>query len=119
ARSPVLTIEPRRNPSISGSTRLRLRKSCSRPGFTRNRTMLNAVMASSLSPLHAGGLYHQRRAGPRCREEKIMSDITIGPIGQVSRMVSSIPTAEAWYGGTLGLRHLYTFGRLAFFDCGG
>ena len=42
-----------------------------------------------------------------------------GPIGQISRTVRDIKQAEAWYGNVLGLRHLYTFGRLAFFDCGG
>jgi catechol 2,3-dioxygenase-like lactoylglutathione lyase family enzyme len=40
-------------------------------------------------------------------------------LGQVSRTVRDIAEAEAWYGGVLGLRHLYTFGKLAFFDLGG
>jgi len=40
-------------------------------------------------------------------------------IGQVSRSVGDIAAAEHWYGKVLGLRHLYTFGKLAFFDCGG
>jgi DNA-binding CsgD family transcriptional regulator/catechol 2,3-dioxygenase-like lactoylglutathione lyase family enzyme len=43
----------------------------------------------------------------------------LGPIGQISRTVKDIAKAEAWYGGVLGLPHLYTFGKLAFFDCGG
>jgi DNA-binding CsgD family transcriptional regulator/catechol 2,3-dioxygenase-like lactoylglutathione lyase family enzyme len=43
----------------------------------------------------------------------------LGPIGQISRTVKDIAEAEAWYGGVLGLPHLYTFGKLAFFDCGG
>jgi DNA-binding CsgD family transcriptional regulator/catechol 2,3-dioxygenase-like lactoylglutathione lyase family enzyme len=43
----------------------------------------------------------------------------LGPIGQISRTVRDIKQAEAWYGNVLGLRHLYTFGSLAFFDCGG
>ena len=43
----------------------------------------------------------------------------LGPIGQISRTVGDIDTACAWYGGVLGLQHLYTFGKLAFFDCGG
>jgi catechol 2,3-dioxygenase-like lactoylglutathione lyase family enzyme len=33
--------------------------------------------------------------------------------------VSDIQKAERWYSDVLGLRHLYTFGNLAFFDCGG
>lgn len=40
-------------------------------------------------------------------------------IGQVSRTVGDIAAAEHWYGEVLGLKHLYTFGKLAFFDCGG
>jgi DNA-binding CsgD family transcriptional regulator/catechol 2,3-dioxygenase-like lactoylglutathione lyase family enzyme len=45
--------------------------------------------------------------------------IQLGPIGQISRTVKDLAKAEAWYGGVLGLPHLYTFGKLAFFDCGG
>jgi len=44
---------------------------------------------------------------------------TLGPIGQISRTVRDIDAACAWYGGVLGIPHLYTFGKLAFFDCGG
>jgi|SRR5471030_865867 len=40
-------------------------------------------------------------------------------IGQISRTVRDIKQAEDWYGRVLGLPHLYTFGTLAFFDCGG
>jgi catechol 2,3-dioxygenase-like lactoylglutathione lyase family enzyme len=40
-------------------------------------------------------------------------------LGQISRTVRDINEAEAWYGGVLGLRHLFTFGKLAFFDLGG
>jgi catechol 2,3-dioxygenase-like lactoylglutathione lyase family enzyme len=45
--------------------------------------------------------------------------LRLGPIGQVSRTVSDIDRAVGWYGGVLGLPHLYTYGHLAFFDCGG
>jgi catechol 2,3-dioxygenase-like lactoylglutathione lyase family enzyme len=45
--------------------------------------------------------------------------LRLGSIGQVARPVSDVPRAVAWYGGVLGLPHLYTFGDLAFFDCGG
>jgi catechol-2,3-dioxygenase len=48
-----------------------------------------------------------------------MIDLELGPIGQIARSVSDIREAERWYGETLGLKHLYTFGHLAFFDCGG
>jgi catechol 2,3-dioxygenase-like lactoylglutathione lyase family enzyme len=48
-----------------------------------------------------------------------MDSLRLGPLGQVSRHVSDIETAARWYGAVLGLPHLYTFGDLAFFDCGG
>ena len=48
-----------------------------------------------------------------------MTTMQLGPIGQISRSVSNIKEAQEWYGGVLGLPHLYTFGTLAFFDCGG
>ena len=45
--------------------------------------------------------------------------IQLGPIGQVALSVADITRAEAFYRGVLGLPHLFTFGQLAFFDCGG
>lgn len=48
-----------------------------------------------------------------------MIDLKLGPIGQIARCVGDIRRAEEWYGKKLGLAHLYTFGNLAFFDCGG
>ncbi|MBA3897159.1 MAG: VOC family protein [Sphingomonadaceae bacterium] len=43
----------------------------------------------------------------------------LGAIGQISRKVADIAAARVWYGEVLGLQHLYSFGDLAFFDCGG
>ena len=45
--------------------------------------------------------------------------LQLGPIGQISRTVSDIEAAQRWYGEVVGLPHLYTFGKLAFFNCGG
>ena len=45
--------------------------------------------------------------------------LQLGPIGQISRTVRDIDAACEWYGKVLGLKHLYTFGKLAFFDLGG
>ena len=45
--------------------------------------------------------------------------LNLGPIGQVARSVGNTVASEAWYRDVLGLRHLYTFGPLAFFDLGG
>ncbi len=44
---------------------------------------------------------------------------TFGSIGQISRHVGDVTKAVEWYRDVLGLIHLYTFGDLAFFDCGG
>jgi DNA-binding CsgD family transcriptional regulator/catechol 2,3-dioxygenase-like lactoylglutathione lyase family enzyme len=49
----------------------------------------------------------------------VTAELKLGPIGQISRQVSDIPKAVDWYKNTLGLPHLYTYGDLAFFDCGG
>lgn len=46
-------------------------------------------------------------------------NLRLGPIGQIARHVSDVAAAERWYRDVLGLPHLYTFGDLAFFDCGG
>ena len=53
--------------------------------------------------------------GSKSMNEKPLS----GAIGQIARSVSDIGTSEKWYRDVLGLPHLYTFGTLAFFDCGG
>jgi DNA-binding CsgD family transcriptional regulator/catechol 2,3-dioxygenase-like lactoylglutathione lyase family enzyme len=51
--------------------------------------------------------------------DDVRTELRLGEIGQISRVVSDIGRAVDWYGGVLGLPHLYTFGDLAFFDCGG
>lgn len=43
----------------------------------------------------------------------------LGPIGQVSLSIREVARAERFYGETLGLAHVFTFGDLAFFDAGG
>jgi catechol 2,3-dioxygenase-like lactoylglutathione lyase family enzyme len=45
--------------------------------------------------------------------------LTLGPLGQISRPVRNIEQSIEWYANKLGLKHLYTFGKLSFFDCGG
>ena len=53
------------------------------------------------------------------RRKAMTADMKLGPIGQVSRSVSDIDRAEAWYRDVLQLPHLYRFGKLTFFDCCG
>ena len=50
---------------------------------------------------------------------EMTTDLQLGALAQISRGVRDIKESEAWYGTTLGLKHLYSFGTLAFFDCGG
>ncbi|HZX03165.1 VOC family protein [Kribbella sp.] len=45
--------------------------------------------------------------------------VQLGAIGQIARPVTDIERAVEFYRDVLGLPHLYTFGDLAFFDCGG
>ncbi len=44
---------------------------------------------------------------------------SLGSIGQISRQVRDLNAAVTWYRDVLGLKHLFTFGTLAFFDCHG
>jgi DNA-binding CsgD family transcriptional regulator/catechol 2,3-dioxygenase-like lactoylglutathione lyase family enzyme len=53
------------------------------------------------------------------QERQMHAPVALGPIGQVSRSVKDIAAATAFYRDVLGLPHLYSFGNLAFFDCGG
>ena len=49
----------------------------------------------------------------------VEKDLQLGAIGQIARSVGNTQVSERWYREVLGLPHLYTFGTLAFFDCGG
>src|SRR5258706_4264158 len=53
------------------------------------------------------------------KEAPMDEALRIGPVGQIARRVKDIGAARRWYGEVLGLPHLYSFGDLAFFDCGG
>lgn len=52
-------------------------------------------------------------------ERKVTMTTELGPIGQIARTVKDIRAAERFYKEVVGLPHLYTYGNLAFFDCGG
>ena len=45
--------------------------------------------------------------------------LELGAIAQIARTVKDVAAARRWYAEVLGVRHLYSFGNLAFFDCGG
>src|SRR3984957_9745608 len=44
---------------------------------------------------------------------------SLSRIGQIALAVRDVDKAEAFYEGTLGLRKLYRYGDLTFFDCAG
>jgi methylmalonyl-CoA/ethylmalonyl-CoA epimerase len=44
---------------------------------------------------------------------------SLGPLGQIARPVADADRAEAFYEGVLGLRKLFRFCGLVFFDCAG
>ena len=43
----------------------------------------------------------------------------LGPVGQIALNVADADDSESFYGEVLGLRKLFRFGGLVFFDCGG
>ena len=47
------------------------------------------------------------------------TSLALGPLGQVSMYAVDAAATERWYRDVLGLRHVFTFGDLVFFDCGG
>lgn len=53
------------------------------------------------------------------KETTMATAATLGRIAQISRTVKDIGQAETWYREALGLKHLYTFSQLSFFDCAG
>ncbi len=59
------------------------------------------------------------RASHLHQKEKPMQDQPLGAIGQISRTVKDVEAATTWFKEVLGLKHLYSFGNLAFFDCSG
>jgi DNA-binding CsgD family transcriptional regulator/catechol 2,3-dioxygenase-like lactoylglutathione lyase family enzyme len=80
-------------------------------GIDRKRSLRTWFRSPHGSALTAQGRLSQL--------EQSMSTLNLGPIGQISRSVRNIRDTEDWYKNVLGLPHLYTFGKLAFFDCSG
>lgn len=49
----------------------------------------------------------------------VENSVILTAVGQIARSVSNIEASAKWYREVLALPHLYTYGTLAFFDCGG
>lgn len=45
--------------------------------------------------------------------------VTLNQIGQIALIVDNVDTAEKFYENILGMRKLYRFGNLVFFECDG
>lgn len=53
------------------------------------------------------------------KEKRMETKLEFSGLGQVARTVADISVSVAWYRDVLGLRHLFTFDKIAFFDLGG
>lgn len=53
------------------------------------------------------------------RNDDMSDTFPMGPLGQISMLTRSAATSEAWFKEKLELPHIFTFGDLVFFDCGG
>ncbi|TDR22596.1 LuxR C-terminal-related transcriptional regulator [Marinicella litoralis] len=72
---------------------------------SNKKSLLHYLGAPKDSPFHRS--QHMKKATP------------IQSLGQISRTVKNIAQSETWYKDVLGLKHLYTYGQLAFFDLNG
>jgi DNA-binding CsgD family transcriptional regulator/predicted enzyme related to lactoylglutathione lyase len=65
--------------------------------------------------------WHQapKQSALKHKETAVNAPTSLGPIGQISRSVRNVLESQSWYAEVLGIPHLYTFGKLAFFDCSG
>jgi DNA-binding CsgD family transcriptional regulator/catechol 2,3-dioxygenase-like lactoylglutathione lyase family enzyme len=100
------------NPAIAG----RLGTSVDAVKFHVANILAKLGAADRLELRHWNGV---RRGAALLRQSIQEQEFDMGPIGQISRQVRDIEAARRWYGEVLGLKHLYSFGDLAFFDCGG
>ena len=75
-------------------------------GVANRRALKTWGGAPKDSPLRTGG-------------NNMSDEIRYTGLGQVARSARDLTAAESWYRDVLGLDHLFTFGNLAFFDCGG
>src|ERR1700733_12260957 len=93
----------------------------------RRGISIDAVKYHAANALAKLGLANRKQARHRDRapnasaleEKHVNAPMKLGSIAQIARSVQDIRQAEDWYKTVLSLPHLYTFGKLAFFDCNG
>ena len=82
-----------------------------------------ANVLAKLGLADRGALRHWHQAPKQSalkhKETAVNAPTSLGPIGQISRSVRNVLESQTWYTEVLGIPHLYTFGKLAFFDCNG
>jgi len=79
----------------------------------------NALAKLGLANRKALRHWHRAPKDSALEEKPVNAQMKLGSIAQIARSVHDIRQAEEWYKNILGLPHLYTFGKLAFFDCNG
>ena len=79
----------------------------------------NAVAKLGIANRRELRQWHVAPKGSALEEAGMSTQMKLGPIAQIARSVRDIKQSQEWYSNVLGLPHLYTFGNLAFFDCGG
>jgi DNA-binding CsgD family transcriptional regulator/catechol 2,3-dioxygenase-like lactoylglutathione lyase family enzyme len=103
---------------------LSYREIAARRGISRDAVKYHVANAvAKLGVVNRAGLrrwFREPAGSALSRKERPMtSTLKLGALAQIARSVRDIQESEAWYGKTLGLPHLYSFGPLAFFDCSG
>lgn len=90
-----------------GAIKYHVRNILAKTGATDRTTLKQRLLAPRESDMTPKG------------DSVMASTATFGRIGQIARTVGNIEQARNWYELVLELPHLYTFGTLSFFDCGG
>jgi len=80
-------------------------------------TLQKLALSNRVELRHWTGIRHDSIV--KRRRTDVNELLELGRIGQIARTVSDISSAKQWYGDVLGLKHLYSFGKITFFDCGG
>jgi catechol 2,3-dioxygenase-like lactoylglutathione lyase family enzyme len=101
-----------RRGSSEYAVRYHLRNIAGKLGIAGTRDLRHWPGLPATSPMKA--------AAQRARRHRQMNnDLELGPLAQVSMLCRSAERTEAWYRDVLRLGHVFTFGDLVFFDCGG
>jgi catechol 2,3-dioxygenase-like lactoylglutathione lyase family enzyme len=94
------------------AVRYHLRNVAGKLGIASTRALRHWPGFPASSPMTTSSL--------RARRFKPMdSQLNLGRLGQISMLCRSAEQTEAWYRDVLRLPHIFTFGELVFFDCGG